>query len=347
MIPVFDGHNDTVLLHLADESRDFFSRQEDGHIDRVRAEEGGLFGGFFAIFTPSPEPPGSRGTPVTGTPELRTPMPPAGHGEAALHTNAAIRKLLEWDRDERGGFKLVRTVAEIRAAKEAGVMAGIMAIEGAEAIDPNLAALDVYHAAGLRSLGLVWSRANLYGYGVPFAFPATPDSGPGLTAHGFELVKRCNELGIMVDLSHLNERGFFDVASISSAPLVATHSNAHAVSPSPRNLTDEQLEAVRASGGVVGLNFGTGFLDPEGGWGEGVPIEVMVRHVDHLVDKLGIGGVAIGSDFDGATVPSAIGDASGLQRLLGALGEAGYDRESLEKIASENWLRVLEVTWGA
>src|SRR5690606_7773104 len=179
--------------------------------------------------------------------------------------------------------------------------------------------------AGLRSLGPVWSRPTLFAEGVPFAFPASPDTGPGLTPHGRALIKRCNELGIMIDLSHMNERGFWDVAALSDAPLVATHSNVHAICPSARNLTDDQLNAVRESGGVVGLNFATGFLAPDGSRESDLPFEVMVRHVDHLVEKLGVDGVAFGSDFDGAGISDEIGDVTGLQKLLEALRGAGYD----------------------
>lgn len=309
-----------------------------------------MFGGFFAIFTPSPEVETAwrrQESPADTAPlPDGTPIGIVQTSYAAAFTNRAIGKLLEWERDERGGFTLVRTAAELESAKDAGVLAGIMHIEGAEAIGPDLAALDVYHAAGLRSLGLVWSRANLFAEGVPFAFPSSPDTGPGLTAHGRALVRRLNELRVMIDLSHLNERGFWDVANLSDAPLVATHSNAHAVSPSARNLTDEQLRAVRESEGVVGLNYAVGFLDPEGERDTALPLEVLVRHVDHMVDLVGIDGVALGSDFDGAGIPDAIGDVGGVQNLLGALEAAGYDAEALEKIAWRNWVRVLRSTWG-
>ena len=348
MIPVFDGHNDTVLQHLADPNRDFFARQEDGHIDYVRAREGGLAGGFFAVFTPGPElgAPWAHLDQVEG---LAYP-PPFGaieHSEAVRHTNAAVATILGWASDPGGRFKLVRSAQELRRCLEDDVMAGILHFEGAEAIGPDLAALDVYHAAGLRSLGPVWSRPTLFAEGVPFAFPASPDTGPGLTGHGRALVKRCNELRIMLDLSHMNERGFWDVAALSDAPLVATHSNAHAICPSTRNLTDDQLTAVRDSGGVVGLNFAVGFLSPEGSRDEALPLDVMVRHLDHLLEKLGEDGVAFGSDFDGAPISSEIGDATGLPRLLEALRTAGYGEELIEKLAWRNWVRVLELTWGA
>jgi membrane dipeptidase len=151
----------------------------------------------------------------------------------------------------------------------------------------------------------------------------------------------------MVDLSHLNEAGFWDVAAISDAPLVATHSNAHAISPSSRNLTDEQLAAVRDSDGLVGLNFHVGFLNPDGERDPDLPLAVMVDHLDYLLDKLGEERVGLGSDFDGATMPRAIGDVAGLPHLLAAMRERGYGEALIRKIACDNWLRVLEKTWGS
>lgn len=347
MIPIFDGHNDTVMLHVQDPQRDFFTRQSDGHLDHVRAKEGGLAGGFFAVWPPSPELP-SVVTALTAdlASGRELPVAPIDPAAAVRYTEAAVAQLLRWNDDPQGRFRLVTSAAELEAAMEAGVFAAIMHFEGGEAIGPDLSALDVYYAAGLRSLGLVWSRPNLFAEGVPFHFPASPDTGPGLTVYGQALVKRCNQLGIMLDLSHLNERGFWDVAGISDAPLVATHSNAHAVCASTRNLTDKQLKAVRDSGGVVGLNFATGFLAPDGKYGPELPVSVMVQHVDHLVEQLGIDGVAFGSDFDGAGISAEIGDAAGLPRLMEALSAAGYDQGSLEKLAYRNWLRVLHATWG-
>ncbi|MCS6883748.1 MAG: membrane dipeptidase, partial [Chloroflexaceae bacterium] len=184
--------------------------------------------------------------------------------------------------------------------------------------------LEVLYQAGLRSLGPVWSRPNIFGYGVPFAFPASPDIGPGLTEAGKALVRACNRLRIMIDLSHLNEAGFWDVARLSDAPLVATHSNAHAICPSSRNLTDRQLDAIRDSGGMVGLNFAVPFLRPDGRRDATMPIAVMVQHIKYLVERLGIDHVGFGSDFDGALMPAAIGDVRGLPRLLQALAEAGF-----------------------
>jgi membrane dipeptidase len=239
----------------------------------------------------------------------------------------------------------VRTADELEGCLRDGTVAAILHFEGAENLGSDSGALESYYESGLRSLGLVWSRPNAYAEGVPFRFPSSPDTGPGLTGAGRELVRECNRLGVLVDLSHLNEEGFWDVAEISDAPLVATHSNAHALCPASRNLTDRQLDAIRDSDGMVGVNFAVGFLREDGGESEDTPLETVVRHVDYLVERIGVDRVGFGSDFDGAKVPEDITDVAGLPRLLTVLRDAGYDDASLTKLAHENWLRVLRSTW--
>ena len=229
---------------------------------------------------------------------------------------------------------------------KAGALATVLHIEGAEPIDGDLRMLEILYEAGLRSLGIVWSRPNIFGHGVPFRFPSSPDTGPGLTDTGKALVKACNELGIVIDLSHLNEKGFWDVAELSDAPLVATHSNVNALCQNSRNLTDKQLDAIRESGGMVGLNFATCFLRADGKVQADTPLEDMVRHTDYLIEKLGVDHVGLGSDFDGAVIPEAIATVEGLPKLVEAYRAAGYDDATLKKLGTENWLGVLERTWG-
>jgi membrane dipeptidase len=253
--------------------------------------------------------------------------------------------LFRIEAESGGQVKVVRAADELAACLRDGVLAAILHFEGAEPIDTELNALEVFYQAGLRSLGLVWSRPNAFAHGVPFAFPRSPDTGPGLTDAGRELVRACNRLGIMIDLSHLNEQGFWDVARLSDAPLVATHSNVHALCQASRNLTDKQLDAIRESDGMVGLNFAVGFLREDGKNEADTPIDVMVRHIDYLTERLGIDRVGFGSDFDGAKMPQELGDAAGLPRLVAALRDRGYDDAVLRKIAHENWLRVLRKTW--
>lgn len=344
---VFDGHNDTLLAYARGKraQASFFERSDAGHIDFPRSLEGGFAGGFFAIYSPN-DGYDMESQLRRSEDGYRFPLSPPRDRQDALKDTLEMAALLyRWERESAGRFRVVRTVAELEACLEQGVMAAIFHIEGAEALDGKLDTLWVLHQAGLRSLGPVWSRQNLFGSGVPFRFPAGPDTGDGLTPFGRDLLRLCNELGILVDLSHLTEQGFWDVADLSSAPLVATHSNAHAISASPRNLTDRQLEAIRDSDGMVGLNFAVGFLREDGEKREDTPLELMVRHVDHLVAKLGLERVGFGSDFDGATIPSAIKDVTGLPKLLGALRQHGYDDDALRKLAHENWLRVLRKSW--
>jgi membrane dipeptidase len=182
---------------------------------------------------------------------------------------------------------------------------------------------------------------------VPFRFPSSPDTGPGLTDAGRGLVKACNRLGIMLDLSHMNEKGFWDVAETSAAPLVATHSNANALTASSRNLTDRQLKAIGETQGMVGLNFANAFLRADGRWPSPNGFDEMLRHLDHMISLAGEDHVGLGSDFDGCRLPAAIGDATGLPRLLAAMADHGFGEELVRKLAHGNWVRLLERTLGA
>ncbi len=373
-MPLFDGHNDT-LLSLEATGRSFWERGDQGHIDLPRAREGGLAGGFFAVFVRDPgmeleappepadakldtageEAPEGEGQtaapdPASISDRYRDPAnmpPPMSLEYAQRHAMATVASLFRLEAASGGRARIVRSAAELRRCIDDGVFAMELHFEGAEPIDPEFDALEVFHQAGLRSLGLTWSRPNRFAHGAPFAFPSSPDVGPGLTEAGKALVRECNRLRIMLDLSHLNEQGFWDVAALTDAPLVATHSNAHALVPSARNLTDKQLDAIRDSDGMVGVNFHVGFLRPDGARDADTPLDVIADHVDYLVERLGPDRVGFGSDFDGATMPAALGDAAGLPHLLDTLRGRGYDDATLGRIACDNWLRVLEQTWGA
>ncbi len=349
--PIFDGHNDTLLnLHLPGRGggRSFFERSDTGHIDLPRAREGGFGGGFFAVFVPNNRDASIADITSTTPPPDELP-PPVPLTDASQFVLAMMARLFRIEAESGGQVCVVRTADELETCLHNDVLAAILHIEGAEAIDTNLDALHVFYQAGLRSLGPVWSRANNFGEGVPFKFPSSPNTGAGLTDVGKALVRECNQLGILVDLSHITEKGFWDVAATTTAPLVATHSNVHALCPSPRNLTDKQLDAIKESEGMVGLNFAVGFLREDGQWGAGAdtPITTMVEHIQYMAERMGIDCVGFGSDFDGARVPADIKDVSGLPRLLTALSEAGFDDNDLQKLAYANWLRVLRKTWGS
>lgn len=346
---IFDGHNDVLYrLHAhakagRDPVAEFRDGTAEGHIDAPRARAGGLAGGLCAIYLSSRDL-GHRQPDAKGHYEIPLPQPLAHQPSLATAMEiAAIALRL----DRAGAWKICRSVGDIRAAIAGNVFAAVLHMEGCEAINADLDELETFHAAGLRSLGPVWSRETIFGHGVPFAYPRHPDIGPGLTEAGFRLVKRCNALGVIVDLAHLNEKGFWDVARTSRHPLVASHSNVHALTPVARNLTERQMDAIRDSRGVAGLNFAVTMLRADGLENADTPIEDLVRHIDAMVERMGIDCVAIGSDFDGATIPAAIGDAAGSQVLIEALGKAGYGAGDLAKLCRENWLRVAAETWGA
>ena len=208
-----------------------------------------------------------------------------------------------------------------------------------------------------RARGLVRRRAALArpgleprrtrsAHGVPFRFPSSPDTGPGLTDAGVALVRRCAELGIAVDLSHLNEAGFWDVARTLDGPLIASHSGVHALCPYSRNLTDDQLDAIAASGGLVGINFDVGSLRADGGDDADTPVARIAEHARYVADRCGVDHVALGSDFDGATMPAEVADAGAYPRVLAALEAAGFEGAEVARIASGNWRRVLAAAWG-
>lgn len=319
---IVDGHNDLV-------SR-LWRGAEIRHVRLDDAPGANFAGGFFALYVPSPQPPNPTGA------RYALPLPqPIPRDEAARVADELHEVFLS----------LPVQLATSPDDFQPGRVAAILHLEGAEPLAADLSDLEAWHARGLRSMGLVWSRANAFAEGVPFRFPSTPDTGPGLTAAGRELVRACNDLGIVVDLSHLNEAGFWDVAQLSSQPLVATHSNVHALCASSRNLTDAQLDAVGASGGVVGVNFAVSFVREDGGQVAETPLEDIVRHVEYIAGRIGVEHVAFGSDFDGALVPEALGGIAGLPKLVAALRAGGFDDEAVAKVTHRNWLRVLGDTW--
>jgi len=345
---IFDGHNDVLsCMYRAGESGDIspFITGRDGAVDAPKGKIGGFGGGFFAIYIPSEHTGESYSDSMDSTP-YDVPLPEALETPAATTValgQAAILIRLQ----EQGALEICTTAKQIASCMERGKLAAIMHIEGAEAIDPDLHSLDVLYHAGLRSLGPVWSRPTLFGHGVPFRFPSNGDTGPGLTDLGKKLVKRCNQLNIMLDLSHLNEAGFWDIAKLSDAPLVATHSNVHQLCNSSRNLSDKQLAAIADSDGMVGVNYAVAFLRSDGKKITDTPLNVLFQHVDYLIDKLGEDRVGFGSDYDGADVPADITTIADLPNLRDAMRAHGYDESLIKKLCHQNWLRVLEKTWGA
>ena len=326
MLAVFDGHNDA--LTTSDHAL-LASGRPGGHLDLPRMRQGGVGGGIFSVFVASE---GEQEAPVE-------------HEAAAARATAIAGRLLALER--AGSVRVARGVGDLDAAFGAdGPAVAVLHLEGAEPIDPALEALELWYSAGLRSLGPVWSRPNAFGHGVPFVSPSSPDTGPGLTEAGFALARRCAELGIMLDVSHLNEAGFWDLAGLELGPIVATHSGAHALCPTSRNLTDRQLDAIGESGGLVGIVFACSFLRPDFADDADTPIDLIAEHARYVADRIGVEHVALGSDYDGTTIPLGLGDVAGTPRLLDVLRTVGgFGERELSRIAWENWRRVLGAWW--
>jgi membrane dipeptidase len=341
----FDGHNDTLLdLHVEERGggRSFFDRSDRGHIDLPRAREGNYAGGFFAIFVPNESTPDLRETAAGYDVPLADPV---DHERAKTFTYDVLERLYRLEAESGGEFRVARSPTDLHDAFEDGAVVAVAHLEGACAVAPDLSNLDFLYAAGVRSIGLTWARPNEFATGANFAYPGTPDTGPGLTDRGRALVDACNDRGIVVDLAHLTEQGFWDAAECTDDPLVVSHSAVHSICPSTRNLTDEQLDAVGESNGVVGISFSARNLHPEGKQDRSLPLSTIVDHIEYVADRIGVDQIAVGSDFDGATVPDVVGDVSRLPSLFGELRDRGFDEADCRKLALGNWVRILETTW--
>ncbi len=364
----FDGHNDTLLrLHLADSDVEPFFSGRRGHLDLPKARAGGFGGGFFAVFVPNPsdedlldlvDDKGSKG--AVGKPAKlpwsrdNAPYSPPVDAETAVRIATEVMDLAErlvsvgkgrivWMKDSSDLDQAERAFRSMPHDIDAVRL--VLHFEGAEPIRSDLSNLEHWYSRGLRSLGLVWSRRNDFAAGVPFRYPSTPDHFDGLTAAGKDLVRACDELGILLDLAHLNERGFWDVSRTSTKPLVVTHAGALSVCPSSRNLTDDQIRAIGDSDGVVGVNLHCGDLRTDGRLNSDTPLEVVIQHIETMVGLAGPRHVALGSDFDGALMPRCLSDASKLPTLLSGLKDRGWKDDALAAFAYGNWLRALRAAW--
>jgi len=340
VIPVVDGHND-ALLRVWRNGRSLRERDDEGCLDLPRMREGGIAAGFFAICVPAEDgaEPDPRALVVETADGYEVPVEPPLPFERAVRIADELASIAERD------LVLVRTVAELERCLAGEEIGAILHLEGAEPIEPGLGNLEAWYARGLRSLGIVWSRPNAFGCGVPFRFPGTPDTGPGLTAAGRELVRACNALGVMIDVAHLNLAGFRDVTRLSDRPIVFTHGGVHALAPIPRSVTDEQLDAIRDSGGLAAIVFDSVMTRSDGALVDDAPLAQVLDHVDYVAERIGVEHVALGSDFDGAHPPSALADATTVPALFDALAARGWSDGDLRALGHRNWLRVLGDTW--
>lgn len=337
--PVFDGHEDFITQvrsraggwppqpprdFLEDGSGDpeqgHIDQEKRGHVDLPRAMRGGLGGCFTSIYLSNE----------------RAEM------NALAYTMDEMNDVFRIADRSEGRFRVCRTVAEVRGAWAADAFASVFMFEGADPISWSLKELRVFYEAGLRVLAPTWSRSTIFAHGVAFG-GHLPDTG--LTDLGRELVHECNRLGIVLDVSHINPAGFWDMIAESKQPILATHSSVKAISPHVRNLDDEQIRALAKQGGTIGINFANIFLRPDMTGDADVPLDLIVSHFDYIVNLVGDEHVSFGTDFDGTDVPAVVGDATGLPVVLRALKAKGYSDGRLERICNGNFLRVAAAVW--
>ena len=349
---IFDGHNDVLFrLYLKNHNlayEDFIKGDNEGHLDLPRMKKVGFKGGFFAIYVPSPEAAVTDSDKPIRYDDMENdvyslPLPDLIGSDIALPiVMRKISLLSQIEKYSQGEAKICLSGFDLEQSFNKRSLSMIMHIEGAECIDKNFYNLEALYRAGLRSLGPVWSRPTIFGEGVPFSFPHSPDTGNGLTDIGIELIKHCNSLNMIVDTSHLNEKGFWDIAKNTTHPLVATHSNAYSICPHTRNLTNKQLDAIKETKGMVGVNFAPAFLRKDGKMLADTDIQTIADHFKYLIDHLGENHVGFGSDFDGAMMPKDLNSVLGMSKLTQLLINQGFDENLMNKVFHQNWINLIK-----
>ena len=325
---VVDFHCDVVLATLPDSAfligggvkRTLAERSTEGHVDIPRLLEGGVDCQVFSHFV----------EPIYNPIATRRMLQVMGYSLSEIEKNS--------DKLE------VVTKAEEIYRNHGKKISVIIGFEGGEAIDQDLRLLRMFYRLGLRRLTLCWNNRNAIADGVRWQ-----RSKGGLTEFGASVVEECNKLGILVDVSHLTDPGFWDVLEVSKDPVIASHSNCRALCPSMRNLTDEMIKALAEKGGVIGVNYAQFFLigREELKKGKVATVETVVDHIDHIVEVTGsVDHVGLGSDFDGVPrVAEGLEDVSKLPNLTKSLVARGYSDQEIEKILGGNFLRVIKAVW--
>lgn len=307
---VIDGHCDSLGAFL-DGTRSLCTSDEVGHWDLGRARQGAIGLQFMAAF-------------------IESQYKPALAVWRGMQLIEAAHKFV---RENQEQTFLIKTRSDLERVPDPTKVGLLLSVEGGEVIGENIFMVDIIFKLGVRALGLTWNQRNALAEGVG------EDSGSGLTKLGLAVVQRMNELGMVVDVAHLNQQGFWDVLEHSAAPVVASHSCARSLCDHPRNLTDAQLRALAAKGGVAGVNFYPGFLVESGK----AHRQDVVRHIIHMAEVAGVESVGLGSDFDGIEEPPEQLENAGLYPELAAdLERAGFTTQEINQIFHGNLMRLLQ-----
>lgn len=223
---------------------------------------------------------------------------------------------------------------DIMKAVDGNKIAAVLSIEGGEALQGDLGVLRMLYRLGVRSICLTWNYRNEIADGVKDG-----ESGGGLTPFGKKVIREMNDLGMLVDLSHISEKGFWDVMECTSAPVIVSHSNAKKLCSHGRNLTDEQIDAVKYNGGVIGINLYPDFLKDS----KDASISDIIRHIEYISGLIGSDHIGLGADFDGVeSLPEGIGGVQDVGKIIDELSKLNYSSQDIEKFAGGNFLRVIK-----
>ncbi|MEW6448067.1 MAG: dipeptidase [Bacillota bacterium] len=308
---VVDCHCDTLSLLV--QKGGSFEAGTKGQVDLPRLQSGGVNVQFFAVFVS----PRHRGT----------------YLRRALEQVDIFTKITS---GHSGELVSASDYPGLDRALTAGKIAAVLAIEGGHVLEGSISVLRVFYRLGVRCLALTWNCRNELADGV-----AEDKTGGGLTNFGREVVKEMGRLGMIVDVAHLAPAGFWDVLRLAKCPVIASHANSRTLCDHPRNLTDEQVRELAATGGVIGVNFVPEFIDPVN-----PTVDRLVDHIEHLAAVGGVECVGIGSDFDGAPkMVAGLEDASALPFLTERLLERGWREEDIRRVLGTNFLRVMKDVW--
>ena len=320
-----DAHIDTLLEIMVPPARPikvptprkFGERSSKGHVDLPRLLESGVDLQIFAVYI---------------QPEYKI--------ERALHRALqVIDRFYKELHDHEDKMMLFTKVSDVREAEKQGKIAAMLSIEGGEAVEADLGILRMLYRLGLRAMTLTWNERNQIADGA-----GEGRTKGGLTNFGVELVKEMNNLGMVVDVSHINDAGFFDVIETTTKPIIASHSNCRALCNHRRNMTDEMIKILADNGGVMGMNFSASFVTENK---ENATLERLLDHVDHVVKVASVEHVGIGSDFDGIeNTPKGLEDVTRMPYLTEGLVKRGYKEDEIRKILGENFLRVFSKVIG-
>ncbi|MBE8713072.1 dipeptidase [Sphingobacterium hungaricum] len=352
-LTLVDMHNDAIYETIFS-GKDIGQRLKTGHTDLPRLKEGGVDVQVFAVWSDDKK---------------------YGKGKAFKHANAQIDALEKMLAKYPEQIALAKNSRQIDSIQRTGKIVALIGVEGGNMIENSIENLEALYKRGALYLTLTWNYNLSWATAAAIESKTTTSQGKGLTEHGRNIIRKMNELGMLVDLSHAGEQTFYDVLKITSIPVLVSHSNAYALTPHYRNLKDEQLLALKKNGGVVGVNFYSGFLDSGynarvkklykqhfGDKGDyklsvtrqyeslpanlksqaNAPMSKVLEHIDYLVKMVGIDHVAIGSDFDGIeSPPQGLEDVSKFPNLTKALLGKGYSEQDVAKIMGLNFLRLL------